>query len=139
MATSRPNSSQAVRERHRPEHARHEIQDKQLDLLRELVQGIGRVAFLFNMDNPVMRPQWKEAETAARSLHMESPWCSRRRATRTNPRDSYGDRDLENPEGVNAAGSGCSRSPTLCPPELQAHADLRDAQAILPSFVLILC
>jgi len=48
-----------------------EIQDKQLELLREVRQDISRVGFLFNMGNPVMRPQWSEAETAARSLRIQ--------------------------------------------------------------------
>ena len=48
-----------------------EIQEKQLDLLRNLVPGIARVAFLFNMGNPVMTPQWKEAKDAARSLSIQ--------------------------------------------------------------------
>jgi putative ABC transport system substrate-binding protein len=48
-----------------------EIQDKQLEVLKEVRPGIARVGFLFNMANPVMHPQWKEAETAARSLRIQ--------------------------------------------------------------------
>ena len=36
-----------------------EIQDKQLEVLKEVRPGIARVGFLFNMANPVMHPQWK--------------------------------------------------------------------------------
>ena len=36
-------------------------------LLREMVPQVKRVAFLFNMSNPVLQAQWKEAEPAALS------------------------------------------------------------------------
>ena len=48
-----------------------EMQGKLLQVLRELVPKITRVAFLFNMSNPVIRAQWKEAEPAARRLGLQ--------------------------------------------------------------------
>jgi putative tryptophan/tyrosine transport system substrate-binding protein len=35
-----------------------DVQGKLLDLLREMAPRIGRVAFLFNMSNPVLQAQW---------------------------------------------------------------------------------
>jgi putative ABC transport system substrate-binding protein len=48
-----------------------EIQGKQLEVLKEIAPHIGRVAFLFNMSNPVLQAQWKEAEPLARSLGLQ--------------------------------------------------------------------
>jgi len=48
-----------------------EIQGKLLQVLRELVPQIARVAFLFNMSNPVAQTQWKEAEPAARLVRLQ--------------------------------------------------------------------
>jgi putative ABC transport system substrate-binding protein len=48
-----------------------EIQGKLLQLLREIVPRIARVAFLFNMSNPVLQVQWKEAEPLARSVGLQ--------------------------------------------------------------------
>ncbi|HEY7648297.1 MAG TPA: ABC transporter substrate-binding protein [Methylomirabilota bacterium] len=45
-----------------------DIQGKQLEVLREMVPHVARVAFLFNMSNPVLQVQWKEAAPMARSL-----------------------------------------------------------------------
>jgi putative ABC transport system substrate-binding protein len=45
-----------------------DVQGKLLELLREIVPRLGLVAFLFNMSNPVLLAQWKEAEPAARSM-----------------------------------------------------------------------
>jgi putative ABC transport system substrate-binding protein len=47
------------------------IEAKRLGLLRELVPGISRIAALYNMSSPANPPQWKEIETAARSLGVE--------------------------------------------------------------------
>jgi putative ABC transport system substrate-binding protein len=44
------------------------IEAKRLELLRELVPGATRIAALYNMSSPANPPQWKEIETAARSL-----------------------------------------------------------------------
>jgi putative ABC transport system substrate-binding protein len=48
-----------------------EIYPKRVQLLRELVPRAARIAALFNMSNPALPPQWKEIETAARSLGIE--------------------------------------------------------------------
>jgi putative ABC transport system substrate-binding protein len=47
------------------------IEAKRLGLLRELVPGIARIAALYNMSSPANPPQWKEIETAARSLGVQ--------------------------------------------------------------------
>jgi len=48
-----------------------ELVAKRLELLRETVAGIRRVAFLMNFENPVGSLQWKELRTAAPSLGLE--------------------------------------------------------------------
>ena len=48
-----------------------EIFPKRVQLLRELVPRAGRIGALFNMSNPALPPQWREVETAARSLGLE--------------------------------------------------------------------
>jgi putative ABC transport system substrate-binding protein len=45
-----------------------EIQGKQIEVLREMVPRLTRIGFLFNMSNPVLQVEWKEAEPAARSV-----------------------------------------------------------------------
>jgi putative ABC transport system substrate-binding protein len=45
---------------------------KRIELLKELVPSVSRVALLHNMGNPVAPPQWAETETAARSLGIEA-------------------------------------------------------------------
>lgn len=45
-----------------------ELSGKRVELLREMLPGIKRIAALLNMGNPLFPPQWKEIETAARSL-----------------------------------------------------------------------
>ena len=47
------------------------LEAKRLGLLRELVPGIARIAALYNMSSPANPPQWKEIETAARSLSVQ--------------------------------------------------------------------
>jgi ABC-type uncharacterized transport system substrate-binding protein len=49
-----------------------EIQGKQLEVLREMAPQIARVGFLFNMSNPVLQAQWKEAQLAARSVGLQA-------------------------------------------------------------------
>jgi putative ABC transport system substrate-binding protein len=44
---------------------------KRLELLHELVPSAGRIAFLVNPNNPVAKPEIKEASAAARALGME--------------------------------------------------------------------
>ena len=48
-----------------------DLSAKRLELLREMVPGIARVAGLFNMSNPVIPPEWKEVLRAARSLGIQ--------------------------------------------------------------------
>jgi putative ABC transport system substrate-binding protein len=48
-----------------------EIYPKRVQILRELVPKAARIAALFNMSNPALPSQWKEIETAARSLGIE--------------------------------------------------------------------
>ena len=48
-----------------------DIQGKQLEILKAMAPNITRVVFLFNMANPVLQAQWKEAEPAARSVRLE--------------------------------------------------------------------
>jgi putative tryptophan/tyrosine transport system substrate-binding protein len=45
-----------------------ELYAKRVALLKETVPTVARLAALFNMSNPSIPPQWKEVETAARSL-----------------------------------------------------------------------
>src|SRR5262249_25789255 len=45
-----------------------EIYAKRLELLKELLPRLTRIAGLFNMGNPVLPIQWKEVERSARSL-----------------------------------------------------------------------
>jgi putative ABC transport system substrate-binding protein len=49
-----------------------DLYGKRLELLREMVPGLTRLAGLFNMGNPALPPAWKEVEIAARSLGIES-------------------------------------------------------------------
>jgi putative ABC transport system substrate-binding protein len=48
------------------------LEAKRLGLLRELVPGMARIGALYNMSSPANPPQWKEVETAAQSLGMQS-------------------------------------------------------------------
>jgi putative ABC transport system substrate-binding protein len=48
-----------------------EIYAKRVELLRELVPGLTRIAGLFNMSNPVLPLVWKEVERTARSLGIQ--------------------------------------------------------------------
>jgi putative ABC transport system substrate-binding protein len=45
---------------------------KRIQLLKELVPSISRVAFLQNLGNPVGPPQWEETRTAARSAGLQA-------------------------------------------------------------------
>ena len=48
-----------------------EVSGKRLELLKEVVPGLTRVAVLFNPGNPVSGPELRETEAAARSLGLE--------------------------------------------------------------------
>src|SRR5262245_8580692 len=49
-----------------------ELSAKRIELLREMVPQLSRVAGLFDMSDPVNPPEWKEAEMAARSWGLEA-------------------------------------------------------------------
>ena len=49
-----------------------EIYPKRVQMLRELVPNATRIAVLFNLSNPALPPQWREVETAARSMGIEA-------------------------------------------------------------------
>jgi putative ABC transport system substrate-binding protein len=49
-----------------------EIYPKRVEILGELVPKATRIAALFNMGNPAIPRQWKEVETAARSLGLQA-------------------------------------------------------------------
>ena len=48
-----------------------EVTGKRLELLREVVPGVSRIAALFNMSNPNNALQWKETEIVAPSLRVQ--------------------------------------------------------------------
>jgi putative tryptophan/tyrosine transport system substrate-binding protein len=49
-----------------------ELTGKRIELLKELVPSLSRVALLHNMSNPVAPPEWEETKTAARSLSLQA-------------------------------------------------------------------
>ena len=49
-----------------------ELTGKRIELLKELVPNLSRVALLHNMGNPAAPPEWEEVKTAARSLGLQS-------------------------------------------------------------------
>ena len=49
-----------------------ELTAKRVELLKELVPSLSRVALLHNMGNPAAPPEWEETETAARSLGLKA-------------------------------------------------------------------
>ena len=49
-----------------------ESEAKRLELIRELVPGVERIAALSNMSTPNSPPQWKQLEAAARALGVQS-------------------------------------------------------------------
>jgi ABC-type uncharacterized transport system substrate-binding protein len=57
-----------------------EIFAKRVELLRELLPGLARIAGLFNMDNAVVVLQWKQVEQAARSFSLTPQLLDVRRA-----------------------------------------------------------
>jgi putative ABC transport system substrate-binding protein len=48
-----------------------EIEEKQIELVRELVPGVVRVAFLYNMANPIYPVTWRQMETLLRPLGID--------------------------------------------------------------------
>jgi putative ABC transport system substrate-binding protein len=57
-----------------------ELTAKRLQLLKELVPRLSRVALLHNMGNPAAQPEWEEVKTAARLLDVEAELLDIRRA-----------------------------------------------------------
>jgi putative ABC transport system substrate-binding protein len=53
-----------------------ELNAKRIELLREAIPAIKRIAFLANAKNPYSRLLWEEAEPAARALGLEPILCS---------------------------------------------------------------
>jgi putative tryptophan/tyrosine transport system substrate-binding protein len=49
-----------------------ELTAKRVELLKELVPGLSRVALLHNMGNPAVPPEWEETKKAASSLGLEA-------------------------------------------------------------------
>jgi putative ABC transport system substrate-binding protein len=49
-----------------------ELTAKRVELLKELVPGMSRLALLHNMGNPAVPPEWEETKRAARSLNVEA-------------------------------------------------------------------
>ena len=49
-----------------------ELTAKRIELLKELVPNLSRVALLHNMGNPAVPPEWEETKTAARSLALQA-------------------------------------------------------------------
>jgi putative ABC transport system substrate-binding protein len=57
-----------------------EIYSKRVELIRELIPRVTRIAGLFNMSNPVLPVQWKEVERAGRSLGIQTQLLDVRRS-----------------------------------------------------------
>jgi putative ABC transport system substrate-binding protein len=49
-----------------------ELIGKRIELLKEAVPRLSRVALLHNMGNPAVPPEWEETKTAARSLDLQA-------------------------------------------------------------------
>jgi putative tryptophan/tyrosine transport system substrate-binding protein len=49
-----------------------ELTGKRIELLKELVPTLSRVALLHNMGNPAAPPEWEETRTAARALGLQT-------------------------------------------------------------------
>jgi putative tryptophan/tyrosine transport system substrate-binding protein len=49
-----------------------ELIGKRIELLKELVPGLSRLALLHNIGNPMSPPEWEEAKVAARSLGLQA-------------------------------------------------------------------
>ena len=50
----------------------NEMTSKRLELIKELVPAVSRIALFANMSNPVAPPQWEETKAAARSLGIQA-------------------------------------------------------------------
>src|SRR5947199_3606546 len=49
-----------------------ELTAKRIELLKELVPNLSRVALFHNMGNPAVPPEWEETKAAARSLGLQA-------------------------------------------------------------------
>jgi len=49
-----------------------ELQGKRVELLKDVIPGIARIAMLNNMENPATPPIWEETRTAARTIAIEA-------------------------------------------------------------------
>jgi ABC-type uncharacterized transport system substrate-binding protein len=49
-----------------------ELSAKRVEILKELVPGLSRVALLHNMGNPAVPPEWEETKTVARALGIQA-------------------------------------------------------------------
>ncbi len=49
-----------------------ELTAKRVEILKELVPGLSRVALLHNMSNPAVPPEWEETKAAARALGLQA-------------------------------------------------------------------
>ena len=49
-----------------------ELIGKRVELLKELIPGLSRLALLHNMGNPMSPPEWQEAQDAARALALQA-------------------------------------------------------------------
>ena len=49
-----------------------ELTGKRIELLKELIPKLVRIALLHNMGNPAAPPEWEETKTAARSLSLQA-------------------------------------------------------------------
>jgi putative ABC transport system substrate-binding protein len=56
-----------------------EVYAKRVELLRELLPKLARIAAIFNMGNPVIPPQWRVVEATARSLGIQAQLLDVRR------------------------------------------------------------
>jgi putative ABC transport system substrate-binding protein len=56
-----------------------ELTAKRVEILKELVPGLSRIALLHNMGNPAVPPEWEETKTAARSLALQAELLDVRR------------------------------------------------------------
>jgi putative ABC transport system substrate-binding protein len=75
-----------------------EVTGKRLELLREMLPGLSRVAILWNPGNPVSGPELRETEAAARSLGLATHSMSVRKPEEFAP--AFSSAKLERPGAV---------------------------------------
>jgi len=62
-----------------------ELTGKRIEVLREAVPKVSRIATLLNMGNPIFLAQWKETQSAAQSLNMQAQLLDVRKAEELEP------------------------------------------------------